>query len=283
MTALSVLDLAPVPEGSDVSQSLQQHARPRPPRRAPRLQALLACRASQHAGHRQRRDLGGDRPCRGGTSTIRVGAGGIMLPNHAPLVIAEQFGTLAALHPGRIDLGLGRAPGTDMATARALRRNLDASVDGFPQDVVELLGYFRPARKTSVCGRCQAKASRSRPGSSGRAPMERSSPRCSDCATLSPRTSRRPRWSMPSTSTGRDSSPPNSSTSRTRCSVSMSSPRRPTRKRDCCSARCSRPSSICAPDGRDVCRRLSKASSKSRSDGEGDAGTGAFAGRRRLA
>ena len=68
-----------------------------------------------------------------------------MLPNHSPLVIAEQFGTLAALHPGRIDLGLGRAPGTDMLTARALRRNLDASVDGFPQDVVELLGYFRPA------------------------------------------------------------------------------------------------------------------------------------------
>jgi luciferase family oxidoreductase group 1 len=75
------------------------------------------------------------------TSTIRVGAGGIMLPNHAPLVIAEQFGTLAALHPGRIDLGLGRAPGTDGATAYALRRNKQAN-DNFPQDVVELLGYF---------------------------------------------------------------------------------------------------------------------------------------------
>ena len=80
-----------------------------------------------------------------GTSTIRVGAGGIMLPNHAPLVIAEQFGTLAALHPGRIDLGLGRAPGTDMLTARALRRNLEAGVDSFPQDVVELIDYFAPA------------------------------------------------------------------------------------------------------------------------------------------
>ncbi|TIT16125.1 MAG: LLM class flavin-dependent oxidoreductase, partial [Mesorhizobium sp.] len=74
------------------------------------------------------------------------GAGGIMLPNHAPLVIAEQFGTLAALFPGRIDLGLGRAPGTDMATARALRRNLEAS-DNFPQDVVELMGYFQPAEE----------------------------------------------------------------------------------------------------------------------------------------
>jgi len=79
-----------------------------------------------------------------GTSTIRVGSGGIMLPNHSPLVIAEQFGTLAALHPGRIDLGLGRAPGTDMATARALRRNLEGA-DNFPQDVVELIDWFKPA------------------------------------------------------------------------------------------------------------------------------------------
>src|SRR5207248_11168491 len=77
------------------------------------------------------------------TSAIRVGAGGIMLPNHAPLVIAEQFGTLDALHPGRIDLGLGRAPGTDPLTARALRRNLTGDVDSFPDDVVELMGYFR--------------------------------------------------------------------------------------------------------------------------------------------
>ncbi|WP_207477091.1 LLM class flavin-dependent oxidoreductase [Arenibaculum pallidiluteum] len=79
-----------------------------------------------------------------GTSTIRVGAGGVMLPNHSPLVIAEQFGTLESLHPGRIDLGLGRAPGTDMATARALRRDMQ-SADSFPQDVVELQGYFQPA------------------------------------------------------------------------------------------------------------------------------------------
>jgi luciferase family oxidoreductase group 1 len=76
------------------------------------------------------------------TSTIRVGAGGIMLPNHAPLVIAEQFGTLESLYPGRIDLGLGRAPGSDQATARALRRSPNAA-DTFPQDVVELIGYFR--------------------------------------------------------------------------------------------------------------------------------------------
>ncbi len=77
-----------------------------------------------------------------GTSTIRIGAGGIMLPNHAPLVIAEQFGTLEALHPGRIDLGLGRAPGSDHTTARALRRNLDSDADQFPQDVLELQDYM---------------------------------------------------------------------------------------------------------------------------------------------
>ena len=80
-----------------------------------------------------------------GTSSIRVGAGGVMLPNHAPLVIAEQFGTLESLYPGRIDLGLGRAPGTDMLTARALRRTLMGSAESFPQDVQELLAYFRPA------------------------------------------------------------------------------------------------------------------------------------------
>ncbi|RKH36931.1 LLM class flavin-dependent oxidoreductase [Corallococcus sicarius] len=81
----------------------------------------------------------------GGTSKIRVGAGGIMLPNHAPLVIAEQFGTLETLHPGRIDLGLGRAPGTDQRTAAALRRTLAGSADTFPQDVAELQGYFKDA------------------------------------------------------------------------------------------------------------------------------------------
>ncbi|WP_119299796.1 LLM class flavin-dependent oxidoreductase [Dongia deserti] len=80
-----------------------------------------------------------------GTKTIRVGSGGIMLPNHAPLVIAEQFGTLESLFPGRIDLGLGRAPGTDMMTARALRRDLGDSGNRFPEDVAELRAYLSPA------------------------------------------------------------------------------------------------------------------------------------------
>src|SRR6187200_351924 len=82
----------------------------------------------------------------GGTKTIRVGSGGIMLPNHSPLVIAEQFGTLESLYPGRIDLGLGRAPGTDQRTARALRRDSGSSGDTFPQDVLELQAYLAPAR-----------------------------------------------------------------------------------------------------------------------------------------
>jgi luciferase family oxidoreductase group 1 len=76
------------------------------------------------------------------TKTIRIGSGGVMLPNHSPLVIAEQFGTLEALFPGRVDLGLGRAPGTDMRTARALRRDLDQSAQGYPQDVLELQAYL---------------------------------------------------------------------------------------------------------------------------------------------
>ncbi len=80
------------------------------------------------------------------TRTIRIGSGGIMLPNHAPLIIAEQFGTLESLHPGRIDLGLGRAPGTDQVTMRALRRTLDSDPDAFPEDVLELIRYFRADR-----------------------------------------------------------------------------------------------------------------------------------------
>jgi luciferase family oxidoreductase group 1 len=145
MTSLSVLDLAPVPEGSNVGQSLSN--------------TLDLARHAERLGYRrywlaEHHNMPGIASAAtsvviahvaAGTKTIRVGAGGVMLPNHAPLIIAEQFGTLAALHPGRIDLGLGRAPGTDMMTARALRRNLDAGADSFPQDAVELMDYFRPA------------------------------------------------------------------------------------------------------------------------------------------
>lgn len=85
----------------------------------------------------------------GGTSTIRVGSGGVMLPNHAPLIIAEQFGTLESIYPGRIDLGIGRAPGTDPVTSYALRRNLRNDVDEFPNDVTELINYLQPKDETA--------------------------------------------------------------------------------------------------------------------------------------
>ena len=142
MIPLSILDLAPVTQGSspvvalsnslDLAQRIEQWGY----RRywvaehhnmagiASSATAVLICHIA------------------GGTSTIRVGSGGIMLPNHAPLVIAEQFGTLASLFPDRIDLGLGRAPGTDQFTAHALRRNLTGNVDDFPNDVIELQHYL---------------------------------------------------------------------------------------------------------------------------------------------
>jgi len=144
MIPFSVLDLAPVTEGSDTTQAFANTLDLA--RRAETLGYTRYWLAEHHnmpgiasaatavlIGH-----------VAGGTSTIRVGAGGIMLPNHAPLQVAEQFGTLASLYPGRIDLGLGRAPGTDHATARALRRYFD-SAEQFPQDVAELLSYFEPA------------------------------------------------------------------------------------------------------------------------------------------
>ncbi|MBW8909997.1 MAG: LLM class flavin-dependent oxidoreductase [Mesorhizobium sp.] len=144
MTALSVLDLSPITQGSTASQSLANSLDLA--RHAERLGYTRYWLAEHHnmPGIASAATSVVIAHVAGGTKTIRVGAGGIMLPNHAPLVIAEQFGTLAALFPGRIDLGLGRAPGTDMMTARALRRNLE-STDNFPQDVVELMGYFQRA------------------------------------------------------------------------------------------------------------------------------------------
>ncbi|MFC0407863.1 LLM class flavin-dependent oxidoreductase [Roseomonas elaeocarpi] len=147
MVPLSVLDLSPIPRGADAGTALRntldlaRHAERWGFRRFwlaehHNMTGIASAATSVVIGH-----------VAAGTETIRVGAAGIMLPNHAPLVIAEQFGTLAALHPGRIDLGLGRAPGTDGRTAQALRRNMGGGdVDDFPRDVVELQSYFRPAR-----------------------------------------------------------------------------------------------------------------------------------------
>ena len=144
MIPFSVLDLSPIIQGGDASLSFRN--------------SLDLARHAERWGY-QRYWLAEHHGMPGiasaatavlighianGTATIRVGAGGIMLPNHSPLVIAEQFGTLAALYPGRVDLGVGRAPGTDMATARALRRNLVTDGDNFPQDVVDLINFFEP-------------------------------------------------------------------------------------------------------------------------------------------
>jgi luciferase family oxidoreductase group 1 len=146
MTILSILDLSPVPEGSNTgdalrnSRALAAHGESLGYKRfwmaehhnmpgiASAATAVALCFVAQ------------------GTRTIRIGAGGVMLPNHAPLVIAEQFGTLAALFPGRIDLGLGRAPGTDPVTSHALRRSLQGDIDDFPRDVLELQSYFEPVQ-----------------------------------------------------------------------------------------------------------------------------------------
>ncbi|HEY4554878.1 MAG TPA: LLM class flavin-dependent oxidoreductase [Lysobacter sp.] len=145
MRPLSLLDLAPIAEGSDARQAfanmldLARHAEAMGYRRYwlaehHNMPGIASAATAVLIGH-----------VAAGTSTIRVGAGGVMLPNHAPLQVAEQFGTLAELHPGRIDLGLGRAPGTDVPATRALRRYY-AGAEEFPADVAELLAYFEPVR-----------------------------------------------------------------------------------------------------------------------------------------
>jgi luciferase family oxidoreductase group 1 len=141
----SILDLAPIVEGGDAAQAFRNSLDLA--RHAERLKYKRFWMAEHHSipGVASAATSVLLAHVAAGTSTIRVGAGGIMLPNHAPLLIAEQFGTLATLHPGRIDLGLGRAPGSDQATARALRRSPSAA-DTFPQDVMELLAWFEPAQ-----------------------------------------------------------------------------------------------------------------------------------------
>ena len=146
MVPLSVLDLSPIVEGGTAAQAfrntldLAQHAERWGYKRfwvaehhnMPGIASAATAVLIGHVG--------------AGTSRIRIGAGGIMLPNHAPLQVAEQFGTLESLFPGRVDLGLGRAPGTDHAAASALRRTLNANPDEFPRDVIEVMDFFRDAQ-----------------------------------------------------------------------------------------------------------------------------------------
>ena len=145
MVPLSILDLSPIAEGSDAGQALRNSLD------LARHVEALGFRRFWMAEHHNLPGIASAATAvalahvAAGTKTITVGAGGIMLPNHAPLLIAEQFGTLAALHPGRVELGLGRAPGSDQVTARAMRRTLQGGEE-FPQDVVELMAYFQPVQ-----------------------------------------------------------------------------------------------------------------------------------------
>jgi len=160
---LSVLDLAPVAEGTDNATALAQTTA------LARRTEELGYHRFWVAEHHNMPGIASSAPAvliahlAAATSTIRLGSGGVMLPNHAPLVVAEQFGTLVALHPGRIDLGIGRAPGTDQITALALRRSVDAlSAEDFPQELARLIGYFEPGsgtpRVVAVPGRGDAPA-----------------------------------------------------------------------------------------------------------------------------
>jgi luciferase family oxidoreductase group 1 len=162
MTRFALLDLVPVIEGDTVASALANAADLA--REAERLgysrywvaehhgmEGIASAATAVVIGH-----------VAAATSTIRVGAGGIMLPNHAPLQIAEQFGTLDALFPGRIDLGLGRAPGSDQRVARAIRRTLDSDPNAFPRDVLELQSYFADDGQTGI---------RATPGAGAQVPL----------------------------------------------------------------------------------------------------------------
>jgi luciferase family oxidoreductase group 1 len=145
MVPFSILDLAPIVRGGDAAEALRNSAD------AARHAEQWGFTRYWLAEHHNMPGIASAATAvviahiAAATRTLRVGAGGIMLPNHAPLIVAEQFGTLESLFPGRIDLGLGRAPGTDHATARALRRTLASNPDAFPQDVLELMSYFDAA------------------------------------------------------------------------------------------------------------------------------------------
>src|SRR5580692_1404054 len=144
MIPFSVLDLSPIVEGASAADALRNSLE------LARCAESLNYRRFWLAEHHNMPGIASAATAvvighvAAGTHSIRVGSGGVMLPNHAPLVIAEQFGTLASLFPDRIDLGLGRAPGTDGLTARALRRDLATSSEQFPQDVMELQAYLEP-------------------------------------------------------------------------------------------------------------------------------------------
>lgn len=145
MIPFSILDLSPIPQGATAATALRNSLELALHAEAWGYKRIWLAEHHNMAGIASSATSVAIGYIAGGTRTIRVGAGGIMLPNHSPLVIAEQFGTLASLYPDRIDLGVGRAPGTDVPTTRALRRDKTSNADRFPEDVEELQSYFEPA------------------------------------------------------------------------------------------------------------------------------------------
>ena len=257
---LSVLDLAPVKEGGTVSESFRE--------------TLDLARHAEALGYRrfwlaEHHNMAGIASAAtavligyvaGGTKTIRVGSGGVMLPNHAPLVIAEQFGTLESLYPGRIDFGIGRAPGTDQLTMRALRRTLTNVDEDFPRDVAELLSYFAPAPPRSSGARRARRGAAGARLAAGFESLQRATRgpdgtavrlRLPLCARTPDAGARNLQGRVPSVRGARRSP--------TRCRASTCSPRTRTRRPAACSRRSSRRSSTCDAASPACCRHQSTA------------------------
>ena len=211
MVPLSVLDLATVGKGFTPADALAGTTRLAP------VVEQLGYRRLWVAEHHGMPAVASSAPAvlighlADATTTLRIGAGGVMLPNHAPLVIAEQFATLEALHPGRIDLGLGRAPGTDQVDGTGPAPYRRPGADTFPEDVVELINYLADSDGPPTHPpRSRAGATSPRCGCSARRPSAPSWPACSACPSPSPTTSPPTSWTRRSSSTGPDSARPSS-------------------------------------------------------------------------
>ena len=262
MVPLSVLDLSPIVSDGDAAAALRntvdlaRHAEAWGYRRYwlaehHNMPGIASAATSIVIGH-----------VAGATNTIRVGAGGIMLPNHSPLVIAEQFGTLATLYPGRIDLGVGRAPGTDQRTMRALRRNLLGEHDAFPQDVLELSPIWVRFRRNNPYAPFQAPERKCPFGFLVQACMAPNSLPRWDFPTPSHPILRRNNLNQRSQSIGSASGLHRTWRDPTSCLGSASSRLKPTPRQKGYSPRTNRPSSIFVRAGRVRCPRPSMTSKR---------------------
>lgn len=236
----SVLDLAPIPQGSSAREAFSHSLD-------------LAQLAEKRGYHRywlaEHHNMVGIASAAtsvligylaANTTTLHLGSGGVMLPNHAPLVIAEQFGTLNTLYPGRIDLGLGRAPGSDQPTMRALRRHMSGDIDNFPRDVAELVDWFDARDPNPHVRPVPVTARRSRYGCWAQASTARSSPHSWGCRLRLPPISRRICCIRRCIFTVRTSNRPSVWRNRTRWCVSTSLLPTAIATRNSCSPPCSR-------------------------------------------